>query len=220
MANFAIRRYRNRDYDIVRLMFAQGMIEHLPTTCIYILKLPRVHFILMVSLISLLMISRSYLLSFMCMTGVLAAGWHLLKGEFHQYVEQCYSEDLLDIEKSYMVNNKSCFWVAESNSRVIGMVGVQPAQDSEDVMVLRRLSVAKDQRFRGVAKSLCTMVIDFARQHGCKTVTLESSMVQHGAHKLYESMGFQMTDDKAFPTWFARFASFSVRTYTYNIQAE
>ncbi|XP_063313588.1 probable N-acetyltransferase camello [Pelobates fuscus] len=218
MANFAIRRYKNRDYDIVRLLFAQGMIEHLPVTCIYILKLLRVHFVLMVSFISLLMASRSYLLSFMCMTAILAAGWQLLKAEFNHYVEQCYSEDLMDIEKSYMVNSRSCFWVAESNGRVIGIVGAQGAEESDDVMVLRRLSVAKDQRFKGVAKSLCTTVIDFARQQGCKNVTLETSMIQHGAHKLYESMDFQKTNVRVFPTWFARLTNFSVFKYTYNIE--
>ncbi|XP_053314014.1 probable N-acetyltransferase camello isoform X5 [Spea bombifrons] len=217
MANFSIRKYKTRDYDIVRLLFAQGMIEHLPPTCIYLLKLPRVHFVLMVTFISLLVLSRSYLLSFLCMTAVLAAGWRLLKAEFHRYVDQCYGDDLMDIEKSYMDDARSCFWVAESGGRVIGMVGVQPARDSEKVMVLRRLSVAKDQRFRGVARSLCAAVIDFARQRGCERVSLESSMIQRAAHKLYEGIGFKKTGDKVFPTWFGMFSNFSVLTYTYDL---
>uniref|UniRef100_A0A8C5LLM6 N-acetyltransferase domain-containing protein n=1 Tax=Leptobrachium leishanense TaxID=445787 RepID=A0A8C5LLM6_9ANUR len=218
MANYIIRRFKTKDYDIVRLLFRQGMIEHLPTTCIYILKLPRVHFLLMVSLISLLLASKSYLLSFMCMTAILAAGWQLMKGEFNHYVEQCYMEDLMDIDKSYMEKKKSCFWVVEFNGRVVGMVGAQLAEDSDDVMVLKRLSVAKDQRFKGIARSLSTTVIEFAKQQGCKSVTLETSMVQHGAQKLYESMGFTKTDVCTFPTLLGRFASFSVFTYVYNIE--
>ncbi|XP_072262823.1 probable N-acetyltransferase camello [Pyxicephalus adspersus] len=218
MAEFTIRVYKNRDYNAVRILFAEGMLEHIPATCAYLLKLPRAQFVLFISFITLLLVSRSYLLSLVSLAVVFTAGRRLLTKEYHQYVDKCEREDLLDIEESYMASNNSCFWVAESNGRVIGMVGIQSAPGSSEVMLLRRLSVAKDQRHKGMAKALCTKVIDFARQRGYKTVTLETSMIQHAAHKLYETMGFQKTDDKVIPSLLGRFANFSILTYEYKIK--
>ncbi|KAM3938039.1 putative N-acetyltransferase camello isoform 1-T2 [Leptodactylus fuscus] len=218
MADYTIRVYKNRDYNAVRMLFAEGMLEHIPATCAYLLKLPRVQFILFISFITLLLLSRSYLLSLVSLAVVFTAGRRLLTSEFHQYVDQCHKEDLLDIEESYMASNNSCFWVVESNGRVIAMVGTQPLPRSSEVMVLRRISVAKDQRHLGIASALCQKVIDFARQRGFKVVTLETSMIQVPAHKLYEKLGFQKTNVKILPSMFGRFANFAILTYEYRIK--
>ncbi|XP_075038044.1 putative N-acetyltransferase camello [Mixophyes fleayi] len=218
MANYAIRVYRNRDYNAVRMLFAEGMMEHFPATCAYLLKLPRIQFVLFISFITLILISRSYLLSLVSLAIAFTAGRRLLLSEFHQYVDECQREDLLDIEESYMASNNSCFWVAESNGRVVGMVGVQSAQRSSEVMELRRLSVAKDWRHNGIARTLCLKVIDFASQRGYKVVKLETSMIQIAAHKLYETLGFLKTDTRIFPSLLGRFANFYVMTYEYMIK--
>ncbi|KAM4807593.1 putative N-acetyltransferase camello [Rhinophrynus dorsalis] len=217
MANFSIRRYKSSDYEAVRLLFTQGMMEHIPASCFYLLKLPQVHVALFIPFIILFMISKSYTLCFGSLAVLLAAGWYAMNSEFHQYVDESLRDDLLDIEKSYMFGGNSCFWVAEFNGKVVGMVGVQPAQGSKDEMVLRRMSVAKDQRSHGIAKALCMKVIDFTRQSGCKRVTLETSMVQYAAQKLYERLGFQKTNVKIIPSFFGRFSNFSIFQYKYNI---
>ncbi|XP_069832351.1 probable N-acetyltransferase camello [Dendropsophus ebraccatus] len=216
MADYTIRVYKNRDYNAVRMLFAEGMLEHIPATCAHVLKLPRAQFVLFISFITLLLISRSYLLSLVSLAIVFTLGRRLLTSEFHQYVESCQRDDLLDIEESYMASNNSCFWVAESNGRVVGMVGVVPR--SSEVMLLRRLSVAKDKRHQGIANALCHKVIDFARQRSFKALTLETSMVQVASHKLYEKLGFQKTDVRVFPSLFGRFANFSVLTYEYKLR--
>ncbi|XP_056404517.1 probable N-acetyltransferase camello [Hyla sarda] len=218
MADYTIRVYKNRDYNAVRMLFAEGMLEYIPATCAYVLKLPRAQFVLFISFITLLLISRSYLLSLVSLAIVFTAGRRQLNSEYHQYVEMCQREDLLDIEESYMASNNSCFWVVECNSRVIGMVGAQPVPRSTEVMVLRRLSVAKDKRHQGLASALCHKVKDFARQRGFKVVTLETSMIQVAAHKLYEKLGFQNTDVKIVPSLLGRFANFSILTYEYRIK--
>ncbi|XP_018426272.1 PREDICTED: probable N-acetyltransferase camello [Nanorana parkeri] len=220
MAEFTIRVYKNRDYNAVRILFTEGMLEHIPATCAYMLKLSRAQFILFISFISLLLVSRSYLLSLFSLAVVFMAARRQLTKEYHQYVDRCQREDLLDIEESYMASNNSCFWVAESNGRVVGMVAVQSVPHSSEAMVLRRLSVAKDQRHKGIAKALCTKVIDFARQRGYKMLTLETSMIQLAAHKLYETLGFEKTDDKVIPSLLGRFANFSILTYEYKIKDE
>ncbi|KAG9466723.1 probable N-acetyltransferase camello [Eleutherodactylus coqui] len=218
MADYTIRVYKNRDYNAVRMLFAEGMLEHIPATCAYLLKLPRAQFVLFISFITLLLISRSYLLSLVSLAVVFTAGRRLLTSEYHQYVDKCQREDLLDIEESYMASNNSYFWVVESNGRIIGMVGVQPAPRSTEVMVLRRLSVTKDRRHQGIAAALCQKCIDFARQRGFKVLTLETSMIQVAAQKLYEKLGFQKTDFRIVPSLIGRFAKFSIMTYEYRIK--
>lgn len=218
MADYTIRVYKNRDYNAVRMLFAEGMMEHLPATCAYLLKLPRAQFVLFISFITLLLISRSYLLSLVSLAIVFTAGRRLLTSEYRQYVDKCQREDLLDIEESYMASNNSCFWVVESSCRVIGMVGVQPVPRSSEAMVLRRLSVAKDKRHQGIASALCQKVIDFARQRGFKVLSLETSMIQVAAHQLYEKLGFEKTDDKVISSLVGRFSNFSILTYEYKIK--
>ncbi|KAM9329823.1 putative N-acetyltransferase camello [Gastrophryne carolinensis] len=218
MGDVTIRVYKNRDYNAVRLLFAEGMLEHIPAACAHVLKLPRAQFVLFVSFITLLLLSRSYLLSLFSLVLVFTGGRRLLTREYQRYVDRCQREDLLDIEESYMASNNSCFWVAESNGRVVGMVGSWPLQRSGQVMELRRMSVARDQRHKGIAKALCATVIDFARKRGFKTVTLETSMVQQAAQRLYESMGFQKSDEQVIPSLLGRFTNFSVWTYQYKIK--
>ncbi|KAM9330276.1 uncharacterized protein PAF06_011451 [Gastrophryne carolinensis] len=217
MADFTIRVYKNRDYNSVRSLFAAGMMEHLPATWAYLLKLPRTQFVLFVFFITVLLLSRSYLFSLFSLVLVFIGGRRLLTKDYQQYVERSQREDLLHIEESYMATKNSCFWVAESNGRVVGMVGAQSLPCSGQVMQLRRLSVARDQRHKGIAKALCTTVIDFARERGYTTLTLETSMIQRAAHKLYASLGFQKTDDQVIPSLFARFANFSILTYEFKI---
>ncbi|XP_068122271.1 probable N-acetyltransferase camello [Hyperolius riggenbachi] len=217
MADFTIREYKNRDYDAVRRMFGEGMMEHLPATGTHLLKLFQVQLFFFISFLGVLFVSQSYLLSLVTLAILFLAGRWQLNKEFQEYVEQCKREDLLDIEKSYVANDNSCFWVAESNDRVVGMVGAQSALLSNEVMTLRRMSVARDQRGKGIAKALCRKVIDFARQRGYKTVSLETSMVQYAAQRLYENMGFRKTSVQILPTLFGKFAKFSVLTYEFKI---
>ncbi|MEE6516738.1 hypothetical protein FKM82_026430 [Ascaphus truei] len=218
MADYSIRRYKNSDYDAVRLMFAQGMLEQRSATCFYLLKMPRVNLFLLVAFTTFLVVSKSYLLSLICLASLLVVGWHLINSEVHQYVKRCHGEDLLDIEKSYMLNGSSCFWVAETERKLVGMVGVQAAQNSEGEIVLRRMSVAKDQRTHGIGKALCRTVIDFARKGGCKVVSLETSMVQYAAQKLYERVGFKEIKVRIHPTLFGKLTNFSILYYTFDIK--
>ncbi|XP_075705596.1 putative N-acetyltransferase camello [Rhinoderma darwinii] len=218
MADYTIRVYQNRDYNAVRMLFAEGMLEHIPATCTYLLKLPRAQFVLFISFITLLLISGSYLLSLVSLAVVFTGGRRLLTSEYHKYVDTCQREDLLDIEESYMASNNSSFWVVETGGRVIGMVGVQSVPRSSQVMVLKRLSVAKDRRHQGIASALCQKAMDFARQRGYKVLSLETSMIQFAAHKLYEKLGFEKTDDKIVPSLIGRFSNFSTLTYEYRIK--
>ncbi|KAG8453250.1 hypothetical protein GDO86_000036 [Hymenochirus boettgeri] len=217
MANLSIRKYRNGDHQAVCSMFASGMNEHLPATCVHLLKLPQVQLCVVIEIITVFLFTRSYSLLFVCLAITLLALWCCLKSEFDQYVTRSLREDLHDIEKFYMRRSNSCFWVAESEGRIVGIVGADPAEDSDNVIMLRRLSVASDQRNKGIARALCMEVIDFATQLGYEAVSLHTSMVQYAAHKLYERLGFKKTRETVVPTLFSKFINFVIFSYSYNI---
>ncbi|NXC25944.1 CMLO5 acetyltransferase, partial [Campylorhamphus procurvoides] len=56
---------------------------------------------------------------------------------------------------------------------------------------LKRMSVSREQRGRGLARALCREVLSFARARGFSTVVLNTSMVQVAAQRLYEGQGFR-----------------------------
>ncbi|KAG8453351.1 hypothetical protein GDO86_000112 [Hymenochirus boettgeri] len=212
MAVFSIRRYSSNDSDAVRMLFAQGMMGLLPTAYFYLLKLPQMQVTIFIPFIALYLVSKSYLLSFVGLAILMGVGWFILKLFFHKYVDKCHREDLKDIETFYVMSNNSCFWVAEINGKVIGMVGAKPTQNTKDELELRRLSVAVDHRMQGVAEALCMKVIGFAEQHGYKHVILNTSVIQPAARRLYERIGFENTNVKV-----PKFTNLSHFYYTYTI---
>ncbi|XP_072262817.1 probable N-acetyltransferase camello [Pyxicephalus adspersus] len=217
MADYIIRKYRNQDYHAVRKLFAQGMLDYVPGTVSYILKLPQVYCTILASSITLQLYYRSYILSLFSAGTFLVAIRCLLTLAIYQFIKKCHNGDLLNIDESYIQRPNSCFWVAESGGRIVGIVGVQPAPNSNNDMILRRLSVAKDQQRRGIAKALCMMVFDFARQRGYQHVTLDTSTIQVSAHKLYQHLGFKTTKIIPSRSRLGRLANMSVVYYSYEV---
>ncbi|XP_066430683.1 probable N-acetyltransferase camello [Eleutherodactylus coqui] len=218
MADVLIRTYESRDYDAVRALFARGMVDYLPSTCKYLLRLCRVHLIILASFITFYLVFRSLFMSSLGVVALLAGGRLLLILVFQNVINKAHKKDLQNIEESYMLRQNACFWVAETNGQVVGMVGVQPVQGSCYDVVLRRLSVAKDHQHKGIATTLCRHVVDFARHRGYKHVTLNTSTIQHAAHKLYLNMGFRKTRSKKISNFFGRLAKASITYYSYDIQ--
>ncbi|XP_041439598.1 probable N-acetyltransferase camello [Xenopus laevis] len=215
----AIRKYKNSDYETVQFLFAEGTKEHLPAACLYTLETPRFYFIIVVACASVFMGTSSYVLSLTSLVALLAVGWYGLYGEFHGYASQCQREDMLDINKSYMKSDKSCFWVAEIDRKVVGIVGAQPSTDSHDELVLQHLSVARDYWQQQLGTKLCQMVIDFARQCGFRAVCLETANIQHPAIKLYESVGFKKSLAVIPPFLLSQYTSFTLIYYRYDIKS-
>uniref|UniRef100_A0A8C0BAN2 N-acetyltransferase domain-containing protein n=1 Tax=Buteo japonicus TaxID=224669 RepID=A0A8C0BAN2_9AVES len=122
------------------------------------------------------------------------AGYRHFLRSATSYVHQALSTDLCDITASYLRAPDSCFWVEEAGGSVVGMVAVAPPQDPAErgvALELKRMSVSKDYRGRGVSKALCGEVLRFARARGYEAVVLSTSMVQVAAQRLYESQGFK-----------------------------
>ncbi|XP_048365809.1 probable N-acetyltransferase camello isoform X2 [Sphaerodactylus townsendi] len=217
MVPFHIREYQDEDYETVRDLFATGMSEYVPTLCVHMLKQPWVILVLACTFCLLLTSSKSLLLPILAITLLLATGRQVLGYVWSRYIDRCLQEDLLDIQATYMGGKGSCFWVAEVDECVVATVGARPSEECQEELMLKRMSVRKDYRGLGIAKALCKTVISFAREHGYRSVVLNTLMVQHEAHALYNSIGFHVYRDYVLPTVYGRLASCTVSKHRFDI---
>ncbi|NWW82099.1 NAT8 acetyltransferase, partial [Climacteris rufus] len=77
---------------------------------------------------------------------------------------------------------------------------------------LKRMSVSREQRGRGLARALCREVLGFARARGYGAVVLGTSMVQVAAQRLYEGQGFRKVGT-SYPTLLCTLVNFQVFHY-------
>ncbi|XP_078530696.1 N-acetyltransferase 8F1-like [Lissotriton helveticus] len=227
MADFHIRVYKDNDHMTVRKLFANGLEEYIPPFRKYVLTLPRTRLFLLGVHIAILMGFQCSYISALQATlcaaaawcGTLSFVWLGANYTFSTYIQRSLKEDMLDIQKSYIQKKRTCFWVAESNGKVVGMVAARPysASNGETTVELLRLSVSKEHRGQGIGKALCRTVVNFGRQEGYESVVLDTSMIQYAGRKLYESFGFTLINSFIPPFFIYRLLHFCVLTYSYNI---
>ena len=80
-------------------------------------------------------------------------------------------------------------YFAVDRGRVVGTCSAIPV--SPTVVELAKLAVDRSVRGRGIGRTLCEAVVEFARQKAAGTVVLTSSSVLVPAIRLYESLGFR-----------------------------
>ncbi|KAF8162688.1 acyl-CoA N-acyltransferase [Crassisporium funariophilum] len=146
-----------------------------------------------------------------------AAYRQLMSNGYLSYINASLNDDLKDIAQHYEMkpipraddkdtveyapSGTSCFWVAEAypedfesgpNAEVVGSIALDAstAPDDNSIAELRRMVVSPTQRRRGVAGMLVQTLIDHARNHGIKTVTLTTSSYQPTAVLMYEKFGW------------------------------
>ncbi|NXG67903.1 CMLO6 acetyltransferase, partial [Baryphthengus martii] len=77
---------------------------------------------------------------------------------------------------------------------------------------LKRMSVSKEWRGRGVGRALCGQVLSFARARGHRAVLLSTSAAQVAAQRLYEGQGFRRVGTYS-PSLLARLLCFQIFVY-------
>ena len=110
-----------------------------------------------------------------------------------EYVRESLEDDLADIPANYLDPPGGCFWVAEVDGEIKGMVGVQRRSDEE--AELRRMSVASDARGQGIGRRLLDTVEDFCRKCGYARIRLTTHMMLTPAIALYRKNGYCMVAD-------------------------
>lgn len=220
MTNIQIRTYRDEDAEIVKELFTLGMSEHVPSSFMHILKQPPTQMLLMCVFCSLMASSKSFLLPILAVTLLLAGARQLVVYMFNSYIETSLKKDLNNISDTYLKEKDSCFWVAESDGRVVGTVACLPAEKSPGCLELKRMSVRRSYRGMGIAKDLCRTVANFTRDRGYPAVILYTSVVQTDAQKLYEHMGYEKIREFVAPELIAKIVNFTLYEYKLDLQRD
>lgn len=220
MANIQIRKYQDEDAESVKEIFTLGMSEHVPSSFVHLLKQPLTQMVLMCVFCALMASSKSFLLPVLAVTLLLAGARQLVVHMFKKYIETSLRKDLDNITETYIQQKDSCFWVAESDGRVVGTVACLPNQNVPDCLELKRMSVRHSHRGMGIAKALCRTVADFTRERGYAAVVLYTSVVQTDAQKLYEHMGYQRIREFVVPELVAKLTNFTLFEYRLELQQQ
>ncbi|CAL8283640.1 unnamed protein product [Lota lota] len=215
-----IRKYNpEEDEEAVKEIFTMGMSEQVPSAFMHILKQPPTQMVLMCVFCALLTSSKSFLLPILAVTLLLAGIRQLACHMTKKYIDSCLRTDLGRIADTYLAGKDACFWVAESDGSVVGMVGCLPAPE-DGCARLKRMSVRRSHRHMGVGKALCRTAVAFARERGFPAVVLRTSVLMTDAQRLYRHVGFAETRRTPVPTFLAKLLNHCLIEYRLDVQQD
>ena len=88
---------------------------------------------------------------------------------------------------------KSSYWVAEENGKLLGGCGIYPTVGlPEDCTKLVKFYLSPDSRGEGIGKLLMQVSINTAKGHGYKQLYLESFPELKRAVGMYTDLGFRL----------------------------
>ncbi|XP_016285735.2 probable N-acetyltransferase CML1 [Monodelphis domestica] len=193
MAPYHIRKYQDQDRETVIDIFTKGTLNDIPSCFLHLLKQSRSFLLLLGGPGAMFLGSGSCILSLLAFLALLAVLWWVATCPFSDIVDHALHTDMRDIRKSYLSARGSCFWVAESEGQVVGMVCARPVEEAPERqknVELLHLSVDQDHRGQGIAKCLIQTLIEFAQDQGYDNVVLSTHALNYPAQRLYERLGF------------------------------
>ncbi|MGY8665366.1 GNAT family N-acetyltransferase [Bradyrhizobium sp. UFLA05-109] len=101
--------------------------------------------------------------------------------------EGAWEDDLRNISEVY-IRSGGDFLTAHIGSQLVAMGGLKPVDS--DVVELKRMRVDPALRRRGLGRSLLHELESRATALGFKRVVLDTTTIQVGAQKLYETAGY------------------------------
>lgn len=96
--------------------------------------------------------------------------------------------DLMDIPRYYQQSG-GAFWIALSDGRVVGTIGLMLKENH--CAVLKKFFVKKAFRSQKVGISLYNELLKYAVDKGVRHIFLDTPAVAHASHKFYEKAGFR-----------------------------
>ena len=112
------------------------------------------------------------------------------------YIQRSLADDLSDIPGHYLNEPGSHFWVAEFDSEIVGMVGVQRRTDDE--AELRRMSVAIRSRRLGIGRKLLETTEAFCRDQGYHRIRLTTVTFLKPAIAMYRECGYRLVGEEEY----------------------
>jgi N-acetylglutamate synthase-like GNAT family acetyltransferase len=125
--------------------------------------------------------------------GVLYAEAHGWDHTFEAYV----AGPLAEFAKSQ--NDRQRIWVVEKDGKLAGSIAIVEA--SEKKAQLRWLLLHPDLRGHGIGRILVEEAISFCKDSDYSSVFLWTASTQTAAAKLYESVGFHLTEEHTHELW-------------------
>lgn len=104
--------------------------------------------------------------------------------------------DLLDINRSYQQNGGE-FWVALSDGKVIGTIGLMLKERSCGVM--KKFFVKKEYRSQKIGLALYEELLKFAKDASVRHIILDTPSVAYKSHQFYKNAGFRKIDLSELP---------------------
>lgn len=104
--------------------------------------------------------------------------------------------DLLDIEQYYQQNGGN-FWVALSDGKVIGTIGLM--LKDQHCAVLKKFFVKREFRSQKIGRALYETLLRYATAAGVHTIILDTPSVAHGSHRFYEKARFHRISKDELP---------------------
>ncbi|XP_040191230.1 N-acetylaspartate synthetase [Rana temporaria] len=186
-----IREFQAANQEVARRIFYEGIKERIPSSAFRGLKYqPVLQCVYAVLTIICFVVTNSLMLACCMPIFLLGMRYYYSRKIILNHLEGALRTDMSDIEKYYMKQPGSCFWVAVLDSRVVGIVAAR-GNEEDNVVELRRMSVDSNYRGKGIAKALGRKVLEFAMLNHYSSIMLGTTAVKIAAHKLYESLGFK-----------------------------
>jgi N-acetylglutamate synthase-like GNAT family acetyltransferase len=99
-------------------------------------------------------------------------------------------------------NDREQIWIVEQDNQISGSVAIVQASLSE--AQLRWMLFTPELRGYGLGRYLVEAALDFSKQQGYSTVFLWTVSLLTVATRLYQSVGFRLTEEKTRQIWGAQ----------------
>jgi len=119
-----------------------------------------------------------------------AAGFAALNYEWIEkyFAVEQHDREILDNPRKYVIDLGGEIFTAVSGGQAVGTAAMIPAND--DVVELTKMAVSPAFHRLGIAGKLLARCIEWAEEHGCKTIFLETNSRLSPALSLYTKFGF------------------------------
>jgi len=121
-------------------------------------------------------------------------------GKYKELIDSCFggSNSLEEYERKYREDAEYTIIVAKDEEKVIGSITMYSIDlftySFQPALELFNVAVLKEYRRNNVAKEILEYILKYAKENGYKSVYLTCLADAYGAHKLYESVGFNKLD--------------------------
>jgi len=191
-----IRKYEKEDYQVVRNLFYNGIMENVTKAYIRVFSGKcLVPSLLQVLFVALIFNFTNNIFWFFLVEFLLQMALILLI--FYKYWSYCMDHlntDMKDQELSFWTSrgeHNAGYFVAEIDGEVVGTIAYSRNDNMKDTIEMNRVSVAKHARGHGIAKMMMEKVEHIAVRLNAKKLYAVTTCIQYAAIQLYKRDGWR-----------------------------